>query len=229
VDAYDGPMVTVTVVHDGRSDTKASTATTVAGVLHLMGLSLNSLDKVVPGLTTAPVDGSTVRLIRVTQSTERQDLTVPFKQVNRSTDSLELGDSKVSQEGADGLSQRVFQKTYEDGNLVSTVSLGIQVVRAPRDQVTLVGTHRPHFVSHDASSQGLATWYGIDGLTAASRDLPFGTVVHVTNLITGRTVDVVIRDRGPFADPSRIIDLSPTAFSQIAPLGSGIVPVKIEW
>jgi rare lipoprotein A len=53
--------------------------------------------------------------------------------------------------------------------------------------------------------------------------------VHVTNLVTGRTVDVVVRDRGPFADPARIIDLSPTAFSQIAPLGSGIVPVKIEW
>jgi rare lipoprotein A len=55
-----------------------------------------------------------------------------------------------------------------------------------------------------------------------------GTVVRVTNLANGRTVNVVIRDRGPFID-GRIIDLSDTAFAQIGSLGSGTARVRIEW
>ena len=229
-DPDNGPTVTVTVIHDGKTDAKSSTATTVGGILRLMGLTVSSLDRVSPSMATPLTDGGTVRLVRVTQSIERQALTVPFKQVNRNSDSVELGDSKVAQAGVDGLSQKVVKKTYQDGNLVGTVLVGTQVVRAARDQITLVGTHRPLFVSHSGGGEsGLATWYGIGGLTAASRHLPFGTVVRVTNLVTGATVNVVIRDRGPYAGDDRVIDLSPAAFSQIAPLGTGIVPVKVEW
>src|SRR4051794_31827551 len=59
---------------------------------------------------------------------------------------------------------------------------------------------------------GLASWYGPGfygrrtasgtvytgtALRAAHPSLPFGTLVRVTNLATGRTVVVVIDDRGP--------------------------------
>jgi len=43
---------------------------------------------------------------------------------------------------------------------------------------------------------------------AASLTLPLGTTAKVTNLATGRSATVTIRDRGPYVK-SRIIDLSP--------------------
>jgi rare lipoprotein A len=43
---------------------------------------------------------------------------------------------------------------------------------------------------------------------AASRTLPLGTTAKVTNLKTGKSAVVTIRDRGPFVD-GRIVDLSP--------------------
>jgi rare lipoprotein A len=46
------------------------------------------------------------------------------------------------------------------------------------------------------------------GDNAASRTLPLGTVARVTNLETGRTATVTIRDRGPYVK-GRIVDLSP--------------------
>ena len=55
--------------------------------------------------------------------------------------------------------------------------------------------------------------------------LPFGTLVTVTDVATGRSVTVVIDDRGPFA-PGRIIDLSPEAFSVLSPLGRGVLDVQ---
>ena len=48
------------------------------------------------------------------------------------------------------------------------------------------------------------------GLTAAHKNLPFGTQVRVTNHQTGRSVVVRINDRGPFVR-GRIIDLTPAA------------------
>ena len=44
--------------------------------------------------------------------------------------------------------------------------------------------------------------------TAAHRTLPFGTVAEVTNLRTGESERVTIRDRGPFVR-GRVIDVSP--------------------
>src|SRR5215469_6752739 len=49
-----------------------------------------------------------------------------------------------------------------------------------------------------------------DRLTAASRNLPLGTMVTVTNEINGKSVEVKINDRGPYVD-GRVIDLSKSA------------------
>jgi rare lipoprotein A len=64
-------------------------------------------------------------------------------------------------------------------------------------------------------------------MTAAHKTLPFGTEVKVTNLTNGKSVTVRINDRGPFVK-GRIIDLTKTAFSQIANLDRGVVKVQIS-
>ena len=64
-------------------------------------------------------------------------------------------------------------------------------------------------------------------LTAAHRTLPFGTVVQVTNLRTGKSVEVRINDRGPFHS-SRALDLSKAAFDSIGNTARGTMPVEYE-
>jgi rare lipoprotein A len=55
---------------------------------------------------------------------------------------------------------------------------------------------------------GIASVYSAgQGLTAAHKSLPFGTRVLVTNHQNGRSVVVIINDRGPFVH-GRIVDLS---------------------
>jgi rare lipoprotein A len=65
-----------------------------------------------------------------------------------------------------------------------------------------------------------------DGLTAAHRTLPFGTMVQVTDTDNGSSVVVRINDRGPFA-PDRCIDLTRAAFARLAPTSRGVVPVVL--
>jgi rare lipoprotein A len=79
---------------------------------------------------------------------------------------------------------------------------------------------------------GVASWYALtsrtasgepmnaNAMTAAHKYLPFGTVVKVKNMKTGKTVKVRINDRGPFVR-GRIIDLSRAAARQIGLSGVG--------
>lgn len=65
-----------------------------------------------------------------------------------------------------------------------------------------------------------------NGLTAASRTLPLGSRIVVTELIHGRSVIVRVNDRGPYVD-GRCVDLTPTAFVLLAPLDQGVIPVRV--
>jgi rare lipoprotein A len=61
-------------------------------------------------------------------------------------------------------------------------------------------------------------------LTAAHRTLPFGTRVRVTDRKTGRSVEVVITDRGPF-NKGRVIDLSLAAAQELRMISRGLARV----
>ena len=69
--------------------------------------------------------------------------------------------------------------------------------------------------------------YDKDALTAAHRTLPFGTRVKVSNLDNGKSVVVIINDRGPHSQ-NRLIDVSGVAARQLGLIDSGIAKVKIE-
>jgi len=87
----------------------------------------------------------------------------------------------------------------------------------------------------------VASWYGpnFDGkqtangeifntheLTAAHRTLPFNSQIRVQNVHNGRSTEVRINDRGPFAK-SRIIDLSQKAAEQLDMIGPGTANVRL--
>ncbi len=95
---------------------------------------------------------------------------------------------------------------------------------------------------HPRAQIGVASWYGPDHngrvtasgaifdagkLTAAHRSLPFDTRVKVTNLRNGKSVNVVINDRGP-GIKSRAIDLSEKAARQLGMTRKGLALVRIE-
>lgn len=64
-------------------------------------------------------------------------------------------------------------------------------------------------------------------LTAAHKELPFNTLVEVTNKNNMKKVIVRINDRGPFIN-GRIIDLSRSAAEEIEMIDQGVVPVVIR-
>ncbi len=74
-----------------------------------------------------------------------------------------------------------------------------------------------------ASGAIFNTW-ATDPPTAAHRTLPFGTMVTVTHVGSGRSVRVKITDRGPFVF-GRCIDLSRAAANELRMGGTAEVRV----
>jgi len=79
------------------------------------------------------------------------------------------------------------------------------------------------------SFSGLCAYYPGrgGGLTAAHKTLPFGTRIRVTDSKTGRSVIVVINDRGPF-NKGRVLDLSTSAAKALGMTGRGVVLVRAD-
>jgi len=94
----------------------------------------------------------------------------------------------------------------------------------------------------EAIGTGIASWYGREfagrrtasgerfdpgQLTAAHRTLPFGSMVRVTHVGSGRSVVVRINDRGPFTG-GRVIDVSEAAAHTLGLVGPGHGEVQLS-
>ena len=97
-------------------------------------------------------------------------------------------------------------------------------------------------VDNGFKQEGVASWYGKefegkptasgeifnpDLYTAAHPNLPFGTILMVTNKQNMRQVTVRVNDRGPFV-ASRIIDVSRAAAEVLGMINTGTAPVIVE-
>jgi rare lipoprotein A len=64
-------------------------------------------------------------------------------------------------------------------------------------------------------------------MTAAHKELPFGTMIRVTRLDNNKSVVLRVNDRGPFIS-GRIVELSKTAAQKVGLIRDGIAEVKVE-
>lgn len=99
--------------------------------------------------------------------------------------------------------------------------------------------------AHDTTYDmvGSVSWYGDkfhgkktasheffdkNAMTAAHKTLPMNSIVKVTNLSTGQSVNVRINDRGPFVG-NRVIDLSEAAASAAGFIANGASDVRVQY
>ena len=99
----------------------------------------------------------------------------------------------------------------------------VKAAPSSSSRVTVASWYGPGFIGQRTASGEI---YHRQDLTAASRSLPLGTRVRVTNLSTGRAVVVRINDRGPYVR-GRGIDLSQRAAERIGLNHSGIARVAV--
>ncbi|NTW46010.1 MAG: DUF348 domain-containing protein [Candidatus Moranbacteria bacterium] len=213
------------VTADGETKDLSTDARSVGGALIEAGISLREDDLADPAEETLLVGRrAKLTVIRVEVREESADKKIAYETKTKEDDSLSWRKKVVETKGENGVRTYRYRVSYHDGKEVSRKLLGTEVTKEPVAEVVVQGT----YVKVGKADKGLGTWYSYTGkLAAASLSLPLGSYARVTNPANGKSVIVVINDRGPYGK-GRIIDLDKVAFEKIASLGSGVIEVKVE-
>jgi hypothetical protein len=208
--------------------------TTIDEVLAENKIELGDKDKVEPDINTRladflyknnrPTEGEIIGKITITRVAETEVKSkedINYKTITKNDPDLEKGKTRVETQGEKGVRELTYLVTRENGKEISRKLIKSEIAKEAKDKVIYQGTKVIIY------GTGTATWYSlIGGMTAASNTLPYGTMVHVVNTANGKSVDVKVVDHG--IQGSAIIDLADEAFQKIAPLGQGIVQVRLE-
>lgn len=106
---------------------------------------------------------------------------------------------------------------------IAPAAMADDTKKLPERQTGIASYYGPQFTGRPMAD---GTPFDPEENYAASRTLPLGTKVRVTNLENGKSEVVQIRDRGPYID-GRIIDLSPSTARRLDMIEQGIVKVEV--
>jgi hypothetical protein len=212
----------------GRPMPVVTNAGTALELMQAMDVPLAATDLILPSSHARLAPGMKLHVVRIREAVETQVESLAYETLVHYSTDVPLGGAKVITTGTTGQALRTYRLVYWNGRIVERHLLSYVLMTSPLPRVEIHGSSSAlPAVTH--TQYGESSWYDCSGDYAAHLSLPFGTVVTVTNLDNGRTVTVVINDRGPYGIADRIIDLCSAAFAQIAPLAQGVARVKISW
>ncbi len=218
------PARAVRILVDSEERTISAITPTSEGIIAEAGIMLGEDDLVSPVREAAVPDGTEIVITRVEIREEAKEVKIPFMTKTEEDDELSWRKKVIRQKGENGTKTTVYRVSYHNGKEVKRKIISTEVTKEPVTEVVTQGT----YVKTGKAHRGAASWYAWTGTMAAANPwLPKGSYVRVTNMDNGKSVIVVINDRGPFV-PGRIIDLDKVAFEKIASVGAGVINVKME-
>jgi hypothetical protein len=111
----------------------------VSEALEQAGIVLEGKDRVDPGSSQILTDGTQVRVIRVEEVIETEEIVIPFEVIRQPTENLPAGQEKLLQAGKNGLREVVSVRVFEDGEEISISELSSVDQQEPVNEIILVG------------------------------------------------------------------------------------------
>lgn len=124
---------------------KATVTTTAANVDQLLrsqNITLGSMDRSVPSLTTPLAAGMKIKIVRVYQKVVSKVVTVKYP-ITRINDKTMLEGKRITKvRGANGKSKITYRITFADGKVESKKAVKTVVLTAPKKAVIVYGTKK---------------------------------------------------------------------------------------
>lgn len=135
------PLRNVQIYCDNmRYEGKAPSNYTIADVLNTIGITVNKADIVEPTLQSAiPADGI-IRIIRVTTEDKTTEQQIPFQSQTVNNESLPEGETRIIQQGQNGLQQITTRYTFHDGVQTSKMTVSIVTARESVPEILMRGS-----------------------------------------------------------------------------------------
>lgn len=129
----------VKILADGKEYELVTATTRVGDILKEVGISLGSIDKVLPGEAEELRGDKSIQVVRVTEEYITDEEKLEYAIQRKPTMDLDKGMTKVVQRGAEGLKRSEVKITYEDGQEAKRETVREEVVIQPKDQIIQVG------------------------------------------------------------------------------------------
>ncbi len=133
----------VNVVADGMTVKAMSTAVTVDKLLAEQNISLGELDRLNMNLSEVVGEGDEIVLQRVEQEITQEQEAIPFQTVYQSTSLLNEGNTRVLQEGRDGVRTLTYSQTTVDNQVQDKELLSSDITRSPITNTILIDDGSP--------------------------------------------------------------------------------------
>ncbi len=217
--------IPVKIEVDGKEIEKNIFGRTVREAVRESGVKLNPADKVEPELDNLIYDNLEIVITRIEHKEIVETKEIGYEVVEKKDKNLKWRTKKVKQKGKKGEKEIKYLVTYKNGEEVKRKKLSFRIVKKPVEEITVIGTK----IKVGKKQRGRASWYAYTGkMAAASITFPKGTWLRVTAMNSGKQIFVVVNDYGPMASTGKILDLDKVAFQKLAPLGAGVIEVKVE-
>jgi resuscitation-promoting factor RpfB len=143
-DVIDLTLPTVVwVVADGEERELSTLAEDVEAALVDAEVAIGTDDLVSPPLDARLFGATRITVQRVEVVEETEEVVLEHDTVERESDELRKGRTRVETEGRDGLRIDTYEVTLVDGEEAERELVGEAIEREPRDEVVLIGTYEP--------------------------------------------------------------------------------------
>jgi uncharacterized protein YabE (DUF348 family) len=133
----------VKIKSDGKTKTYETTAGTVGEALDDAKVKIDEDDEVSADLDAELDADASITVVDVKLKKITRTKSLDHDTVEKKTDDLDKGDTKVQTEGEDGERVRTYELIYKDGKRSGTKMISEEITEEPVDEVVLVGTREP--------------------------------------------------------------------------------------
>ena len=136
--------VQVTIQADGNESSLAlPLGSTVQDALNKAEITLNNLDRVDPPTYTPLAAQMTIRVTRVSEAFQVEEVVVPFERQTVRNESLPEGQTLLIQSGVNGVQQITYRQVFEDGVEVSRSVFKTAFLSEAVPEIVMVGVQTP--------------------------------------------------------------------------------------
>jgi len=134
------PLINLEITVDGQvQQAEIPAGSTVEEALQQADISLQGKDRTEPPATTVLTEDGAIKVIRVEEVIETEQIVIPFEVVRQPTENLPAGQEKLLQAGKNGVREIVSVRVFEDGEEVSFSELSSVELEEPANEIILVG------------------------------------------------------------------------------------------
>ena len=139
-------LIEVNITADGKTfDVQLPAGSTVQQALDRAGLSLNTLDRTEPPAYTVLSEAAKIRLIRVTEEFDVEQVILPYERRTLRNESLPVEQEMLIQRGKNGLQEITYRRVFEDGVEVSSQPIPVNsvILEEPLPEIRMIGVQVP--------------------------------------------------------------------------------------